>query len=367
MSANTFGKDFSVTTWGESHGKAVGCVIDGCPAGLKISEEEIQRELNRRRPGQSELTTPRDEADKIEILSGIFEGNTIGSPISMLVWNKDVDSSKYKDIKDKPRPGHADFTWREKFGHIDWRGGGRSSARETLARVAAGAIAAKLLESKGIEVFAYTSEIAGIEGKSMKIEDLDKCKCREITDINPLRALDLERAKLMEDAILTAKKEGDSVGGFVELVILGVPPGVGEPVFDKLSADLGKAIFSIPAVKGMEIGLGFEFARMKGSESNDYFAMEGGKVKTVTNKAGGILGGISDGMPIVLRVAIKPTSSINKEQDTVNLKTMKDDKISVEGRHDPCVVPRAVSVIEAMGALVIADHCLRSGVIGRKL
>jgi chorismate synthase len=366
MSSNSFGKEFSVTTWGESHGPAVGCVLDGCPAGLEISSEEIQRDLDRRKPGQSDVMTPRGEADSVEILSGVFEGKTIGTPISMVVWNKDVDSSKYKDFKDKPRPSHADFTWQEKFHIRDWRGGGRASARETVGRVAAAAVAKGLLSSVlGTDVIAYTKSIGGIEAKGMKITDV--CHCKDLVYSNPIRALDSERAKEMEEEIRAAKSEGDSLGGVIECTAINVPVGLGEPVFDKLTADLAKAVCSIPAVKGVEFGIGFEAAGMKGSEVNDEFAMKGKKVVTKTNRAGGISGGISNGMPIVLRVAMKPTASINKEQETVDLRKKKKAKIKVEGRHDPCIVPRAVPIVEAMVALVLADHGIRSGLIPRAL
>jgi chorismate synthase len=368
MSSNTFGKEFCVTTWGESHGPAVGCVVDGCPAGLGITREDIQEELDKRKPGQSDIVTSRKEADQVEVLSGVFENKTLGTPISLLIKNEDVDSSKYREFKDKVRPGHADLTWQAKFGLRDWRGGGRASARETVGRVAGAAIAKKLLrEALGVEVLAYTKEIGGIVAKDMRIEDLDHCKCREIVSLNPIKALDLERAKEMEEEIRFVKERGDSVGGIIECVVLGVPAGLGEPVFDKLNADLAKAVCSIPAVKGVEFGLGFELARMKGSEANDEFVLKKGKIQTKTNRAGGILGGISDGMPIVLRVAIKPTSSISKEQMTVDMKKKKLAKLKIEGRHDPCVVPRAVPIVEAMVALVLADHGLRSGLIPRKL
>jgi chorismate synthase len=366
MSSNTSGKEFCVTTWGESHGNAVGCVVDGCPAGLKVKLEDIQRDLDRRRPGQSDLTTQRGEEDRVEVLSGIFEGRTVGTPISMLVKNEDVDSSKYKDFITKPRPGHADFTWQEKFGIRDWRGGGRASARETVGRVAAGAIAKRLLsETLGVRVIAYTKEIGGIEANDMLITDA--CKCKDIIYSNPIRALDLERAKEMVKEIRSVRDRGDSVGGVIECVVLNVPAGLGEPVFDKLGADLAKAVCSIPAVKGVEFGLGFASARMKGSEMNDEFEVKKGKVVTKTNKAGGMNGGISNGMPIVLRVAIKPTASIGKEQWTVDMKTKKKAKMKIEGRHDPCIVPRAVSIVEAMVALVLADHGLRSGMVPRSL
>jgi chorismate synthase len=366
MSSNTIGKEFSVTTWGESHGVALGCVVDGCPAGLEITQEEIQSELDNRRPGQSDVTTSRSEKDQVEILSGILKGITVGTPIGMIVRNEDTDSSKYKDFITKPRPSHADFTWQEKFGIRDWRGGGRASARETVGRVAAGAVAKKLLkETLGIEVIAFTKEIGGITAKDMTITDASKTKA--IIYSNPIRALDLERAKEMEEEIKLVKSEGDSIGGIIECVALNVPAGLGEPVFEKLTAELAKAICSIPAVKGIEFGIGFEAARMRGSEVNDAFDMKGNKVITKTNRAGGISGGISNGMPIVLRVAIKPTASISKEQETVDLKTKKKAKIKIEGRHDPCIVPRAVPIVEAMVALVLADMGLRNGSIPRSL
>ena len=357
MSSNSFGKDFVVTTWGESHGTAIGCVVDGCPSGLEITEKGIQKDLDRRKPGQSDIATSRGEKDKVQLLSGVFEGKTIGTPISMIVNNEDVDSSKYRDFITKPRPSHADFTWQEKFGIRDWRGGGRASARETVGRVAAGSIAKSLLFSVlGLRVIAYTKEIGGVVAKDMKITDA--CKCKDIIYSNPIRALDIERAKEMEEEIRFVKKEGDSVGGIIECIALNVPVGLGEPVFDKLTADLAKAVCSIPAVKGVEFGIGFEAARMKGSEVNDEFTVKKGRIVTETNRAGGISGGISNGMPIVLRVAIKPTASIGKEQNTVDLKTKKAAKIKIEGRHDPCIVPRAVPVVEAMVSLVLADHAL---------
>ena len=366
MSSNTIGKEFSVTTWGESHGVALGCVVDGCPAGLEITREEIQSELDKRRPGQSDVTTSRGEKDQVEILSGILEGTTVGTPIGMIVRNEDTDSSKYTEFINKPRPSHADFTWQEKFGIRDWRGGGRASARETVGRVAAGAVAKKLLkETLGIEVIAFTKEIGGIVAKDMAITNASKTK--DIIYSNPIRALDIERAKEMEEEIRLVKSEGDSVGGIIECVALNVPAGLGEPVFEKLTAELAKAICSIPAVKGIEFGIGFEAARMRGSEVNDAFDMKGKKVITKTNRAGGISGGISNGMPIVLRVAIKPTASISKEQETVDLKTKKKAKIKIEGRHDPCIVPRAVPIVEAMVALVLADMGLRNGSIPRSL
>jgi len=369
--SNTFGKLFRITTYGESHGNAVGCVIDGCPSGLEIKSEDIQKELNRRKPGQSVVTTSRLEEDKVEILSGIFEDKTLGTPISMVIKNKDIDSSKYLKIKETPRPGHADFAWREKFKHVDFRGGGRSSARETASRVAAGAVAKKLLENFGIEIIAYSVSIGNVgvdKHEKEKIENITELReLRNIIESNSVRCISPEKATLMENAILDAKCNGDSVGGIIEVRAFNVPIGFGEPVFDKLSADIAKALVSIPAVKGIEIGAGFELAKMPGSEGNDEFIIKDGKIKTKTNKCGGILGGISDGMPIVARIAVKPASSISRKQKTVNLKTLKPAEIEIEGRHDPCIAPRAVPVVEAMTAIVLADHGLRSGFIPRRL
>lgn len=367
MTGNSFGVLFNVTTWGESHGKAVGCVVDGCPSGLELTLEDVQKELDRRRPGQSSITTQRGEEDKVDILSGLFENKTLGTPIAMLIQNKDADSSKYLPIKDMPRPGHGDYTWLKKFGFTDWRGGGRGSGRETVGRVAAGAVAKKLLsKTLGVEVIGYAREIAGLKAEGEV--DLKRVgELRDIVESNAVRCFDLRKAKEMEVRIREAKGDGDSVGGVVEAVALNVPAGFGEPVFDKLDADLAKALMSIPAVKGVEVGGGFHLAGVKGGESNDGFILRGGEIETKTNNCGGILGGISDGMPIIVRVAIKPTPSISKKQNTVNLKTMKEEEILVEGRHDPCIVPRAVPVVEAMIALVLADHGLRNGAIPRRL
>ncbi len=358
---NTFGRLFRVTSWGESHGSAVGCVVDGCPSGMELDQGEIQRELDRRRPGQNSIVTPRAEEDKVEILSGIFEGKTLGTPISMLIRNSDTDSSRYEIIKDTPRPGHGDLTWRQKFGHVDWRGGGRSSARETVARVAAGAVARKLLQTAGINILAHSKEIGGIKADNVDVNLDNVDRIRNRIESNPVRSLD--NAREMENAILSAKEDNDSVGGIVEAIALGVPPGLGEPVFHKLDADIAAAMMGIPAVKGVEIGAGFQLAGVKGSEANDEFIIDGDKVRTSTNNCGGILGGISNGMPIVVRIVIKPTSSIGREQRTVNLKTMEETTIKVEGRHDPCIVPRAVPVVEAMLSLVLTDHSLLAGFI----
>ena len=377
--SNTFGKLFRVTVYGESHGASVGCVIDGCPSGLKIKKEDIQKELDRRKPGQSAVTTERKEEDKVKILSGIFEDKTLGTPISLLIWNKDADSSKYLKIIETPRPGHGDFVWRKKFGHADWRGGGRSSARETAARVAAGAVAKKLLKNSGIEIIAYSISIGNVEVDEIDRQKLmnklanininknfDMSDWKSTIESNPVRCISKRKAKLMENEILDAKNNGDSLGGVIEVVAAGIPAGLGEPIFAKLSSDIAAALMSIPAVKGIEIGAGFELAKMRGSESNDEFIIAEGIVKTKTNNCGGILGGISNGMPIIARIAVKPTASIARKQKTVNIKTMKAAEIEIEGRHDPCIVPRAVPVVEAMIAIVLADHGIISGLIRRQ-
>ncbi len=362
---NTFGRIFRVTTWGESHGEAVGCVVDGCPSGLWLTVDDIQKELDRRRPGQSHLATSRVEDDAVEILSGVFEDKTLGTPISMLIRNKDVDSSKYLAIRDTPRPGHGDLTWRLKFGHVDWRGGGRGSARETAARVAAGAIGKKLLREHKIDIFGFTTQIGNV--KISESPDFEIKGIHEIIESNPVRTIDVTKARDMEEAVVDARRRGDSVGGVVECVALNVPAGLGEPIFNKLDAGIASAMMSIPGVKGVEIGKGFELAKMLGSEANDEFVIQNKKIKTRTNNSGGILGGISTGMPIVVRVAVKPTSSILKRQKTVNLETMKETTIKVEGRHDPCIVPRVIPVVEAMMALVLADQGRISGMIPEKL
>jgi chorismate synthase len=358
MSGNTFGKIFRVTTWGESHGEAIGVVVDGCPAGLELRSDEIQRELNRRRPGQSEISSSRDEVDEVEILSGLFNGRTTGTPISLIVHNEDVDSSFYEGIKHKPRPGHADFCYEMKYGGFhDYRGGGRSSARETVGRVAAGAIAKKLLESRGIEVLAHVIEVGGIRAKSIEIDEI-----RDKVEENRVRCADEKIAEKMEGRIMEAKKEGDSIGGIVEIIAVGVSVGLGEPVFDKLDADLAKALMSIGAVKGVEIGVGFECAGMKGSEMNDEFILKDGVVRMKSNNAGGILGGISTGEPIICRIAVKPTPSISKPQKTVDLVKIEEKEIEIVGRHDPCICPRIVPVAEAMVAIALVDHMMREDI-----
>ncbi|MHC1623734.1 MAG: chorismate synthase [Candidatus Methanospirareceae archaeon] len=355
MSGNSFGKTFRVTTWGESHGEALGVVVDGCPAGLELSEADIQYELDQRRPGVSEITTERKEADEVKILSGVFEGKTLGTPISMLVWNKDVDSSPYEALRHIARPGQADFSYQLKYGIRDYRGGGRASGRETVARVAAGAIAKRVLADRGIEIIGHVVEIGGIRAKKVSTDEIESN-----TERNAVRCADLEAARRMEALIKEVKEEGDSVGGIVEVIALGVPTGLGEPVFDKLDAELAKALMSIGAVKGVEIGAGFEAARLKGSEMNDEFYIKEGRIRTRTNNAGGILGGISTGEPVICRIAVKPTSSIAKSQRSVDMQKMEDVEIRIKGRHDPCICPRIVPVAEAMIALVLVDYLLRA-------
>jgi len=354
MSGNTFGKIFQVTTFGESHGEAVGCVIDGCPAGIEITEKEIQKELDRRKPGQSEITTQRKEGDKIKILSGISDGKTLGTPIALLVFNEDAQSKDYDHLQDVFRPGHADYTYQLKYGGRECRGGGRSSARETLARVSAGAIAKKVLKEKcGTEILAFTEAI----GKTKAEVDLNKVTAQEIEG-NIVRCPDTKTAKEMIEIIEKAKAEKDSVGGIVRGLIKNPPQGIGEPVFDRVPAELAKAMMSINATKGFDFGSGFNAVEMLGSEHNDEFFMDGKEVKTKTNNAGGSLGGISTGNDMFFRVAFKPTSTIGKKQKTVT-KDGKETELEVQGRHDPCIVPRAVPIVEAMTALTILDLWLR--------
>lgn len=356
MAGNTFGQLFRVTTFGESHGRAVGCVVDGCPPGLKISVEDIQKDLDRRKPGQSKITSPRKEEDKVEILSGVFEGKTIGTPIMLMAKNKDARPEDYEKLKDIFRPSHADFTYETKYGFRNWQGSGRASARETLARVAAGAIAKNFLKVKlGIEFLAYVEQVGEIKTEI----DLNKVTFEQI-ESNIVRCPDEKVAARMFQSINRLKQEGDSIGGVIRGLIKNVPIGLGEPVFDKLSADLGKGMLSIPAVKGFEIGSGFEGAKMKGSEHNDSFYLdENKKIRTKTNFSGGIQGGISNGENIYFRVAFKPVSTIRKAQKTVN-KQKQNVILEAVGRHDPCVLPRAVPIVEAMAALVVMDHYLRN-------
>ncbi len=350
MSGSTFGKILTVTTWGESHGQGVGAVVDGCPAGLEISEEYIQSFLDRRKPGQSEFATKRNEADAVKILSGVFEGKTTGTPISLVVYNTSQISKDYSNIKDVYRPGHADYTFSKKYGIRDYRGGGRSSGRETIGRVAAGAIAMRILEQFGIEIFAYVTQIGDIKADPQKF---DKEEIRK----NPLCMPDREAYVKASDYLKGLMEEKDSSGAKVECIVKGMPAGVGETVFDKLDARLAYAIMSIGAVKGVEIGDGFDVVNSRGSENNDEFYMSGDEVKKKTNHSGGILGGMSDGSDIVLRAAFKPTPSIYRKQSTVT-EDGKEVEIEIKGRHDPIIAPRAVVVVEAMTALTIADLLL---------
>jgi len=348
MAGSTFGSRIKVTTWGESHGEALGVVIDGFPAGLELCEEDIQVYLDRRKPGQSKFTTARAEGDKVEILSGVFEGYTTGTPISLMVRNMDQHSKDYGDIATTFRPGHADYGFYEKFGRRDYRGGGRSSGRETIGRVAAGAICAKLLKELGIEVFAYTKQIGDIKVNEFQLGE---------RDLNPLAMPDANAAKKAQEYLEACMLNKDSAGGIVECVIIGAPAGLGEPVFEKLDAKLAQALVSIGAVKGVEIGDGFGVVTTTGSINNDEFYVSSNGVAKDTNHSGGILGGISDGDDIIVRAAIKPTPSIAQKQHTVNEK-MEEVDIEIHGRHDPIVVPRAVVVVEAMCAITICDAIL---------
>lgn len=343
MAGNSFGQLFRITTFGESHGGCVGVVIDGCPPGIQISESEIQKDLDKRKPGQSKITTPRKEEDEIKIMSGVFEGKTTGTPILLLAYNKDTRPEDYQEMKDMFRPGHADYTYAKKYGFRDWRGSGRASARETLARVAAGAIARKYLDKNlKIEILSYVEQVGDIKTDA----DFNLVTTEQI-ESNIVRCPDGQAAERMIELIEKVRLEGDSIGGVIRGVIKNMPVGFGEPVFDKLPADLAKAMMSINAVKGFEIGSGFEAAHMKGSEHNDQFESQNGGMKTKTNFAGGTLGGISNGETIYFRVAFKPVSTISKQ-------------LGATGRHDPCVLPRAVPIVDAMSALVIMDHYLRN-------
>ncbi len=360
MAGNSFGDLFRITTCGESHGGALGVIIDGCPPDLEITEAEIQEELDRRKPGQSTITTPRNEADLIHILSGVFEGKTTGTPILLLAYNRDARSEDYEALKQVYRPSHADFTYTMKYGRRDFRGSGRASARETLARVAAGAIAKKYLRQYlNIEILSFVEQVGTI-----RTEINYKKVTLNMIEKNMIRCPDQSTANQMIELIETVKSEGDSIGGIIRGIIRNVPAGLGEPVFDKLSADLGKAMLSINAVKGFEIGSGFEGVSMRGSEHNDPFIIENGRLKIEKNHAGGTLGGISTGEDIYFRVAFKPVSTINVEQQTVNLKN-QSVSLKAAGRHDPCVLPRAVPIVDAMSALVIMDHYLRHKVLNK--
>jgi chorismate synthase len=356
---NTFGQLFRITTFGESHGGGVGVVIDGCPPNIELSDTEIQRELDRRRPSQSKITTQRKEEDRCEILSGVFNGKTLGTPIAILVRNKDARPDDYLEIAEKFRPSHADFTYEAKYGIRNWQGGGRASARETIGRVAAGAVAKKILAVLHVEleIVAYVAQIHGVIAKlnrsAVKAGDVEK---------NIVRCPDAAAAKQMVSFIEEVRGKGDSVGGVIECVVRGIPPGLGEPVFDKLDADLAKAMLSIPATKGFEIGSGFAATRMRGSQHNDPFEMRDGRIRAARNNSGGVQGGISNGEEIYFRVAFKPTATIGHEQKTVT-RSREQTRLAARGRHDPCVLPRAVPIVEAMAALVLCDHALRQRAI----
>ena len=356
---NTFGQLFRVTTFGESHGGGVGVVIDGCPPRIGLTEADIQRELDRRRPGQSKITTQRKEEDHCEILSGVFDGKTLGTPIAILVRNRDARPEDYSDVATSYRPSHADFTYEAKYGIRNWQGGGRASARETIGRVAAGAIARKVLRAlyPKLEIVAYVTQIHGVTANIRRAR-----VTRKEVDDNIVRCPDATAAKRMIKLIEQVRQEGDSLGGIVECVIHNSPAGLGEPVFDKLEADLAKSMLSLPATKGFEIGSGFSSIKMRGSQHNDSFELRAGKVRTSTNYSGGIQGGISNGEEIYFRVAFKPTATIAREQKTVTT-ARKEAKLSARGRHDPCVLPRAVPMVEAMTALVLCDHALRQRAI----
>jgi chorismate synthase len=351
---NTFGTLFRITTWGESHGGGVGVVVDGCPPQLALTEADIQPDLDRRRPGQSKIVSPRREADRVEILSGTFQGRTLGTPIALWVRNEDARPEAYAEMAQKFRPSHADYTYFAKYGIRNWEGGGRSSARETIGRVAAGAIARKILrEQYGVEVLAYVSQVQRIQADV----DLESVRARDI-ESNIVRCPDPTAAAKMVRLIERVRREGDTVGGLVTGVARGVPPGWGVPVFDRLEADLGKAMLSLPASKGFEIGSGFDCVRFRGSQHNDAFRARQGRVVTTTNRSGGVQGGISNGQTIYFRVAFKPVATIMQEQETVDIHG-QNTTLTGRGRHDPCVLPRAVPMVEAMTALVLLDHALR--------
>jgi chorismate synthase len=367
---NTFGRFFRVTTWGESHGPAIGVVIDGCPPGLPLAAEEIQRELDLRKPGQSELTSARREQDSVQILSGVFEGRTLGTPISLVIWNRDQRSADYSRLAEVYRPGHADFTYQMKYGLRDYRGGGRSSGRETAGRVAAGAVARKLLAARGIRVLAFARAIGPVGLSEEEVLQLtggepppEPEALRERIYASPVRCPHPRAQAAMQEALRGAMAEKDSLGGIVEARAYGVPAGLGEPVFHKIGARLGQAVLSVGAVKGIEFGEGFRLSGLRGSQANDLFERNArGEVAPATNRAGGMAGGITTGLPVVLRAAVKPTSSIGKAQNTVDARGRPLERV-VEGRHDPCIVPRVVPVIEHMVNLVLIDLLLAQGAV----
>jgi len=354
MAGNSLGSVFRITTWGESHGRGIGVVLDGCPARVPLDEARIQHDLDRRRPGQSGISTARSESDRVEILSGVFEGETLGTPVSLFIANQGQHSHRYEPLRDLFRPGHAEATYFQKYGIYDHRGGGRASARETAARVAAGAVAKCFLATEGISIRGFTRRVGPLEARTV---DLDR------VEENPVRCPDPDMAGKMEALIRQVREEGDSIGGIVEVLARGVPPGLGEPVYDKMDADLAKAMMSINAVKGVEIGAGFGVAETRGSENNDPWVFEDGRIRTRTNHCGGIIGGITTGEELVVRIAVKPPSTIARPQQTVdrhgNARTISPGDAESARRHDPCICPRVVPVAEAMMAIVLADHLLR--------
>jgi len=364
LTDSSFGKSFRITVSGESHGKAVGVVIDSPPAGLKLPLDVIQSDLDRRIPVDTEIVSSRREVDEVEVLSGILEDITTGAPLALLVWNRDVRSKDYSQMKTKMRPGHADYPMRVKYGGFnDYRGGGRASGRMTVALVMAGAVAKTILRKFGIEILAHVVQIHNVAVRRAPTRE----QIRDVTYANPVRCADASVTDEMRGTIMKAKSEGDSVGGIVQAIAYDVPPGLGEPFFDSLDSDIAKIMFSIPAVKGVEVGSGFRAASMTGSEHNDPYVVENGKVTSISNYAGGILGGLSSGMPIVVQVAFKPASSIARQQRTVDLAKLEETTLEVGGRHDPCVVPKAVPVVEACLAITLADHMMRSGSVPRVL
>ena len=356
--SNSIGEKFKITSFGSSHGKALGAVVDGCPANLELSTEDIQKELDKRKPGTSKVTTARKEADEVQILSGIFEGKTDGTPITGVIFNTNQHSKDYSMFENTPRPSHGDYGWMMKYGNYDYNGGGRGSGRVTIGHVIGGAIAKKLLKTQGIEIISHVTQIGDV-----KAQNNDLKLIKENIEKNPIRCGDLNAAKEMEELILAKKQEGDSIGGIVETIATGVPAGLGEPVFDKLDGDLARALMNIGAVKGVEIGLGFDVAAHAGSEINDEYEINDNKITTKTNNSGGIIGGMSNGMPIISKIAVKPTPSISKCQNSINLKKMENEKIEIKGRHDPCICPRVTVVAEATTAIVLADHMILSGFI----
>ena len=356
--SNSIGEKFKITSFGSSHGVAVGAVIDGCPANLKLTQKDIQDELNKRKPGTSKVTTPRKEDDEVQILSGIFEGKTDGTPITGVIYNKNQHSKDYSMFKNTPRPSHGDYGWMSKYGNYDYNGGGRGSGRITIGHVIGGAVAKKLLKTQNIEIISHVTQIGNIKSKKHDFNTI-----KENVEKNSVRCGDLDAAQKMEELILSKKEKGDSVGGIVETIAVNVPKGLGEPVFERLDGDLARILMNIGAVKGVEIGLGFDVAKYSASEINDEYEIKNNYITTKTNNSGGIIGGMSNGMPIISRIAVKPTPSISKCQDSVNLEKMKKEKIEIKGRHDPCICPRITVVAESSTAIVIADHMIRSGFI----